>query len=475
MVTFLKSLSIRIRLTALFVILFGTTTIFFSWAVYYSLNDSLLQDFDNALYNYSLDVSRNIEFGLSDDLLFTVDNDKIFPFSSGTALFLVRHHSGTVLMQEGNFGNLNFPYEKEIKQINDGADSSYTTLDDLKGLPDAEADSYRLITFPLSDMAPSTFFLQIAVPMTTFEVQLDRLTRIITFGLPTLLFLAVLLGLYFSSRALRPVQELIQNTNKIGVTNLTDRVPLPQSLDEIRTLAETQNLMLDRIQTSFQSQEKFIADASHQLLTPLTILRGEIEFKLKDSAASEQGFLKSLLQETDNLSKIVKDMLLLARIDAGNETANFQAVDVSEVLFDVIARVQRNCAEKGIQIKIEIKQNSEQKNIRGEPDLLFNMFYNILENAIKYSQEKQNIYVVITWDSNSSTVDIIDQGIGIPADKVTAIFDRFSRLNTSSSTKGFGLGLSIAKKIADLHGFDLHLVPKKSKGAHFQIKMKYLN
>lgn len=473
MVTYLKSLSIRIRLTALFVIIFGTTTVLFSGLVYYALNDSLLQDFDNALYNYSLDVSRNIEFGLSEDLLFTVDNDKIFPFSSGTALILVRHSSGTVLTQEGNFGNLVFPYEEEIRKINQGADSSYTTLTDVKGMPDAEADSYRLITFPLSDNNPSTFFLQIAVPMTTFEMQLESLSHIITFGLPALLLLAVLLGLYFSSRALRPVQQLIQNTDKIGIQNLTERVPLPQSRDEIRILAERQNLMLDRIQNSFQSQEKFIADASHQLLTPLTILRGEIEIKLKDSSAAEQPFLKSLLQETDNLSKIVKDMLLLARVDAGNEAANFRSVDVSEVIFDVIARLKKNCSEKAIQIKVEIKQIAEQKNVSGEPDLLFNMFYNIIENAIKYSKEKQTIDVVITWDDGFSSVDINDQGIGIPSDKINAIFERFSRLNTSSSTKGFGLGLAIAKKIADLHNFELNLIPKQSSGAHFQIKMKY--
>jgi signal transduction histidine kinase len=408
---------------------------------------------------------------MNDELLFKVDKDKIFPFSSGNALILVRHSSGTILSQEGHFGDLNFPYKEEIRKVNEGADSSYITLEDFKDLPEAEADSYRMITFPLSDIGPSSFYLQIAVPMTTFEVQLDRFNRIIKYGFPALLLMAVLLGLYFSSRALRPVQELIQNTNKIGISNLSDRVPLPQSRDEIRTLAETQNNMLDRIQKSFQSQEKFIADASHQLLTPLTILRGEIEFKIKESTLYEKTFLKSFLQETDNLSKIVKDMLLLARIDAGNEVANFKNVDVSEILFDVIARVQKSCIEKGIQIKVEINQLSEQKNIRGEPDLLFNLFYNILENAIKYSKEKQNINVVITWDKQHSLVDIMDQGIGIPAVNASVIFDRFSRVNTSSSTKGFGLGLAIAKKIADLHGFELTLVPDREIGAHFRIKM----
>ncbi len=473
MATFLKSLSIKVRLTALFVILFGTTTILFSAVMYYSLNDSLLQDFDNALYNYSIDVSRNIKFGIENNhLILAVVVDKIFPFSSGNALILIRRSSGAILSKAGNFGKAEFPYQTEIEKIKAGADSSYTTLDNTENIPDAEAESYRLITFPIDYMGPSTIFLQIAVPMTTFETQLERLIRIIRIGLPTLLLLAIFLGLYFSSRALRPIQQLIQNINQIGVNHLSDRIPLPASQDEIRKLAETQNLMLDRIEKAFQSQERFVADASHQLLTPLTILRGEIELKLKNES-KDQSFLKSLLQETDSLSKIVKDMLLLARIDSGNEVANFKELEIDEILLDAIVKAQKVALEKNINIKVEIKELAERKSIQGEPDLLFNLFFNILENAIKYSHEKQSINVTITWDKDYTTIDIKDEGVGVPKEKVQTIFDRFSRANTNGSTPGFGLGLAISKKIADLHGFELILVPQNIIGAHFQIKINH--
>lgn len=473
MVTFLKSLSIRVRLTALFVILFGTTTILFSAVLYYFLDDSLMQDFDNALFNYSIDVSKNIKYGDPSDLLLEVDEDKIFPFSSGTALIVIRHSSGTVLSQSSNAKNIEFPYAKEIQNIKNGADSSYTTLEDTAGFPDAEADSYRLITFPVYYLGPSTIYLQIAAPMTTFETQLERLNRIISFGLPAVLLLAIVLGLYFTSRALRPVQQLIQNINKIGINHLSDRIPLPQSHDEIRKLAETQNLMLDRIEKAFQSQERFIADASHQLLTPLTILRGEIELKLKNKS-EEQPFLKSLLQETDSLAKIVKDMLLLARIDAGNEIANFEKVEIDEILLEAVIKAQKIAHEKNINIKVEIKELAERQSALGESDLLYNLFFNILENAIKYSTEKQNINVLITWDKNYTTIDIKDEGTGIPEEKAQTIFDRFSRANSSGATPGFGLGLTISKKIADLHGFELKLIPQSSRGAHFQIRINHL-
>ena len=478
LVTYLKRLSLKIRLTVLFVIIFGTTTVLFSAFFYYSLNDSLLQDFDNALYNYSIDVSKNIDYGNSDNLLFpipTVDKDKIFPFASGNSLILIRHHAGKILSKNFDFDNIDFPYVDEIKSVRAGADSAYTTLENLNALPVAEADSYRLITFPLDNINPPTIFLQIAVPMTTFETQLERFNAIIQVGLPSVLLFAIIAGLYFSSRALRPVQQLIDNIKKIDINHLSDRVPLPSARDELRTLAETQNLMLDRIEKSFQSQERFIANASHQLLTPLTILRGEIEMQLAFPNADKPQ-IKSLLQEVDNLSKIVKDMLLLARVEAGNDLANFKELDVDEILLDVISRVQKLAKNKNLNVKVEIVDHSEKKPIFGDFDLLFNLFFNLLENAVKYSQPEKNIYITLTWNQTESVVDIVDEGIGIPPDKATTIFDRFSRVDPSSNTMGFGLGLAIAKKIADLHGFELKPIivnSEKASGAHFQIIMKY--
>lgn len=403
-----------------------------------------------------------------------VDQDKIFPFSSGDAYILIRHVSGRVVSQSGNFGKLEFPYKDEIQKILSGADSSYTTLGKTN-IPNPEADQYRLITFPLDNDKAPQLFLQIAVPMTTFETQLESLSRIISIGLPALLILSIVLGLYFSSRALRPVQELIRNTNKVGINNLSDRVPLPQARDEIRTLAETQNLMLDRIEKSFQSQERFVADASHQLLTPLTILRGEVEIRLK-SDTQNSDFLRGLLQEIDNLSKIVQDMLLLARIDAGGDRSMFRDIDISEVLLEVIERVQKIIKEKKLHLKFDIEGVPEKKTVFAEPDLVFNMLFNIIENAAKYSTEGQSLYVRLTYTSENTILDIADNGVGIPDDKIATIFDRFSRLNPSGKTKGFGLGLAIAKKIAEFHNFELSALrsyqAKLSQGAHFVITMK---
>lgn len=473
---FLKTISLRTRLTTLFAIIFGTTTILFSGFLYYFLNDSLAQDFDDALYNYAVDVSKNIEVGPKDNLLFPplkVDEGKIFPFASGTALIQVQDVEGHILVRSGEFGDFQFPFHKDIRRILKGQDSSYRTLTNTESLPEAEADSYRLITFPLDSVSAPDLFLQIAVPMTTFEKQLDSLQLIIKFGLPAVLFIAVFSGLYFSSRALQPVKDIIEKTISIDASDLTQRVPLPKSNDEIKKLAETQNAMLDRIEKAFKSQERFIADASHQLLTPLTILRGEIEVQQKTNSPDPK-FLDSALQEVESLSRIVKDMLLLARIDAGLGALEFSDVELDEILLDVTARLQKLAITKNIHIKFDIIENSERTQVRGDYDLLSNLFFNLIENAIKYSDPASSIFIRLIWNQDQTIVEIEDEGPGIPVENQKIIFERFSRLAPSGSTKGFGLGLAIAHKIAVLHKAELSLQEKPTKGTLFVFKVNNL-
>lgn len=475
----MKNFSLRARLTTLFVLIFGSTTILFSLFSYYKLNQSLLHDFDNALFNYSIDISQTIEIGPKNDLNFpplTVEEGKIFPFPSGTALILVRHISGKILIKNGDFGHFTPPYEKEIQEIRHGNEAAYTTITNTKDIPEAEAGSYRVITFPLDSETKPVLFLQIAAPMVTFETQVEQFKNILTFGLPAVLFIAILAGLYFTSRALRPVQEIIQFTHHLDASDLHERIPLPQTQDEIRTLAETLNQMLERIEKSFESQERFVADASHQLLTPLTILKGEIELHQKklDADLPTKALFKSLLQEVDNLAKIVKDMLLLARIDAGESAISFSEIYIDEILIDVIARLQKIANAKNIQIKLDFNNQEKRAAVKGDSDLISNLITNLIENAIKYSNQNEPIHVTLEWTEAESTLNVEDFGVGIPEKLFPQMFNRFSRLDSSSKTKGFGLGLAIAQKIAHLHGADIRFVPKATQGALAKLSFKHI-
>jgi len=441
---------------------------------------TLQQDFDDALFNYSVDVSQSIEIGVKGDLNFPplkLDTGKVLPFPLGTALIQVVHASGTVLARVGDFGDFNPPFKSDFERLAKGEEATYRTISNISKIPSAEADLYRLISFPLDNSTRPQVILQISVPMTLLETQIATRLKMLQVGIPLVLFIAMLGGLFFSSRALAPVNHMIQAAQGIDASELDQRVPVPVANDEIKKLSLTLNEMLDRIHQAFQSQERFVADASHQLLTPLAILKGELEVMQKrDFEKSEvDAFLRSSLQEIDSLAKIVKDMLLLARIDAGLGGLNLQEIQLDELVFEAIARVEKVANSKGIRMKVDIldKESVGRKAVRGDYDLLLNLLVNIIENAIKYSPQGEMISISIAWGKDINEVVVSDQGPGIPKDQLNLIFQRFSRgPNAERDTKGFGLGLAIAQKIALLHHAKLYAENNLGNGARFHFEIK---
>lgn len=440
---------------------------------------TLQQDFDDALFNYAVDVSQSIEIGVKGDLNFPplkLDTGKVLPFPLGTALIQVVHSSGTVLARVGTFGDFNPPFKKDFERLGKGEEATYRTISNISKIPSAEADSYRLISFPLDNSNKPQVILQIAVPMTLLETQISNRLTLLQVGIPLVLLIATLGGLFFSSRALGPVKNMIQTAQGINASGLDQRVPVPTANDEIQKLSLTLNEMLERIHQAFQSQERFVADASHQLLTPLAIMRGELELLQKRDFNKKDmdHFLKSSLQEIDSLAKIVKDMLLLARVDAGMGALNLQKIDLDEIAIEAISRVEKLAQAKNIRLKFDIQDEvGTRQSVNGDYDLLLNLLVNIFENAIKYSPPDELISIRLIWRKEFSEVVVSDNGPGIPEDQLPFIFDRFSRgSNAQRDSKGFGLGLAIAQKIAILHQAKLYADNHSGKGAQFHFEIK---
>lgn len=475
---FFSSFSIRLRLSLIFVLIFGATTIFFNMFLFKVMIDTLQQDFDDALFNYSVDVSEGIEIGVKGDLSFPplrLDHGKILPFPLGTALIQVRHSSGAVLARVGNFGEFNPPYKKDFERIWTGEEATYRTIEHIRNIPSAEADSYRLISFPLDNVAKPQLLLQIAVPMTLLETQISQRLTLLQIGIPVVLLIATLGGLFLSARALNPLNNMINTAKSIKASELSQRVPIPNANDEIRKLASTLNEMLDRIQQAFQSQERFVADASHQLLTPLTIMRGELELLQKSEKKDIDLFIKSALQEVDSLSSVVQEMLLLSRVDAGIGALNLQELAMDELVFEVLPRCEKLANSKNIKLKVNIESETsdERKMILGDNDLLQNLITNVIENAIKYSPNNEVVTITLIWKKDISALVVDDNGPGILEEQLPFIFDRFSRgSNTEAQVKGFGLGLAIAKKIALLHNAQLTAQNHSGHGARFCFEIK---
>jgi signal transduction histidine kinase len=471
-------MNFRVRLTLIFALIFGVMTISFNLLVFDYSIDALKRDFDDALYNYCIDISDSIESQISSGQInvgsIDLNQQKILPFSLGTTLILLRNKNGQALSQFGNLGGYLPPFEDQLAKIKTGTDVAFKTIYDLETLPETEADSYRLITFPIETKNPQ-FFIQVMAPRTLLETQIDNRLQVIQFGIPLAILISMLLGYFLSGRALIPVKDIIKKTRSIRANVLAERVPVSPIRDEFRELALTMNQMLDRIEKSFQSQERFVADASHQLLSPLTILKSSLESTLKNSSLDPafKDFMVGQETEVNHLIDIIKDMLLLARLDAGLHEKSFSNVHLEEILLKVISNLQTNSHVQRQKIVFNIVDNDlSSPKVLADPDLLKHLFYNLIENAMKYSPLDSPIRIDLIWQTKYSIVKISDEGTGISDALAPILFERFSRAPEMSQMSGYGLGLAIVKKISDLHNSTMEFNNLATKGCQFQFKIK---
>ncbi|MFP5520363.1 MAG: sensor histidine kinase [Bdellovibrionia bacterium] len=444
--------------------------------VYNQMISALEQDFDNALFNYAIDVSKSVEIDRRGDVDFPplrVDDGKILPFPLGNALIQIRHRSGRVLTRVGAFGSFNPPYKESMAFFAKKIPSHYTTIDRsvTQNIPDAPNIDYRLITLPLDNEIKPRYLLQIAVPMTLLEKQISSRLRLVQFGIPTVLIIAAIGGLFLSGRALAPLAHMIRNVDQMNAQNLSERLEMPLANDEIKKLTTTLNNLFSRIENAFRSQEQFVADASHQLLTPISIARGEIEKALKNVPQDQKQSLSSALQEIDHLSSIIQKMLLLAKVDAGISALNLETISFDDVIEKSISRCEKLAQQKEINIKfdMQLKENDNMPTVNGDQDLLNHMLSNLIENAIKYSPEKTQVIITLDATKKSPQIIVEDQGPGLNDNELESLFSRFKRGSKAETlSKGHGLGLAIAKRIAEIHNGTLSAENKtQSHGAKF--------
>jgi signal transduction histidine kinase len=276
--------------------------------------------------------------------------------------------------------------------------------------------------------------------------------------------LAGIVGYGLARKSLAPVADMGERAKQIGADNLRERLPVANPGDEIGNLAVLFNQLLDRLSDEFEKQRRFMADASHELRTPLAIVRGESEVALqKDdrTSAEYRDSLKIVNDEGKRLSKIVEDMFTLARVDAGNIQSNFREVYLDEIVDGCVKKI-RTLAE---QRDISVTCRSKESRAFGDEGLLQRLFLNLLDNAVKYNDRGGSIGVLV----DGCLVEIRNTGPEIPAEMREMIFERFFRMDKAHSrmaetlTSGAGLGLSIAKWIADLHNAKIE-ISRSEKG-----------
>ncbi len=294
---------------------------------------------------------------------------------------------------------------------------------------------------------------------------LGELRTILLLTGPTALAAALGGGYLLAYKTLAPVDRMIATAGEITSNQLDRRLEAPNPNDELGRLAATLNGMIARLGRSIEEVRRFTADAAHELRTPLTLMRTEIEVSLRHSVEPTPDALlhERLLEEIDRLTRLVTQLLFLCREDAGLVSWEPHPVDVGEVVRKVVDHMQAVVEDRGQELEMHALQDCR---VRGNEDRLSQLFFNLFDNASKYTPSGGKISVVATCEGQQARVVVRDTGVGIPAEHLPFVFDRFYRVDASRSqeTEGTGLGLAICRSIAESHGGQLHIESNIGRG-----------
>ena len=307
---------------------------------------------------------------------------------------------------------------------------------------------WRVLAVPLRS-GGGTRALVLAGSLASREEALHRLLVELLLAGPIALLLASLAGYGLASGALRPVESMRRRAAAISASTPGQRLPVPPARDEISRLAETLNDMLGRLETAFEHERRFVADASHELRTPLALLRTEIEVALRRprTAAELEAALRSAGEETERLTRLAEDLLLVARADQGSLSVHPERVPVEQLLADVTARFRAHAVERGRSMDLRVEPGLA---VRGDRARLEQALVNLLDNAFTHGSGT----VELTAFQRAGRVElhVLDRGPGFPPRFLGRAFDRFSRADEARGRGGSGLGLSIVDLVARAHG-----------------------
>ena len=308
--------------------------------------------------------------------------------------------------------------------------------------------------------------------MDPVETMLNHLLLQLILGLPLAIIIITGGGYLLVRRALAPVEQITRAAERITQNNLSGRLPVAQTRDEMERLSVSLNRMIARLDDAVENSKRFVADASHELRTPLTILRGELENLAEDPRldAEWRERAASLLEEAMHLSKIVEQLFTLSRLDAGEAQAERTRFDLSELAKTTAEQLGLLAVDKSISISCDA---SQPMMVEGDRVRLKQVIVNLLDNAIKYTPEKGGIKLRVHGVNGHAVLEVEDNGIGIPPEALPHVFERFYRVDQvrADGSESAGLGLSIVKSICAAHGAEVDVTRLPAGGSRFRVLM----
>jgi heavy metal sensor kinase len=450
----------RVRLAAAYTLVFTTVAILAAGGFWVAFRNTEYATVDDSLAAQARTLLSGLDEDKNGRVTFLGTDGLPGQSSQGIAISAILvSKDGTQLDRSGAAPSLTDVLP--LVHQSQAAGQSVTTTSKVNRLPE------RILVQPvrLSNGVPAW----VVVGRTLQELDATLARTAIFLGL-VVLGLAVtssLAGYWLAGRALRPVRQIAATARDLSERDLHRRLDLHLPDDEMGELADTFNGMLARLEAGFESLRQFTADAAHELRAPLTLVRAEVELALNRSRtpASYEGSLRSVLIETERLSRMVDQLLLLARADAGALVATVGVVDVADLLEETVSRWRPLAQQKRVELVADIPESG---TLQGDADLLRRMLDNLIDNALRHSPEGGTVTITCAREPENWSIAIQDTGPGVDEALRPSIFERFTRADPARSreTGGAGLGLSLCAVIARLHGGRISL-DQQGPGARF--------
>jgi heavy metal sensor kinase len=302
-------------------------------------------------------------------------------------------------------------------------------------------------------------------PLEEVDREMGLLRTALLLAVPGVLVVSGGWGYLMARKALAPMERLRRLTEDVTATRLDRRLPVADAHDELGRLTQTVNAMIARLEHSFAEVRRFTADASHELRTPLTVIRTEAEVALAKplDGGEYRNLLSSILEECERLTRLTDQLLALAREDAGAGRPTLESLDLSAVVHGVVEDMRPLAEARGLGLRMEANGAAP---VHGDALRLRQVFFNLVDNAIKYTPSGGEVAVRVDRRDGEAVVTVRDTGIGIPPEHLPRVFDRFYRVDKARSREhgGTGLGLSIAQSIVAAHGGRIELASAPGQG-----------
>ncbi len=315
-------------------------------------------------------------------------------------------------------------------------------------------------------------YILVAIPLQESEIVLENLQKALIVSFPIILIILFFTARYIAGKSIAPINDVITTANRITRENLKERISLPENKDEIHLLISTINELLNRLEDNLLREKQFTSDASHELRTPLSVIKGTLEVLIRKPREVHQyeEKINYCIKETDRITKLIDQLMFLARYDSGNVLPNKIKINIEPIISDTISRLNPLIVDKNISLRLNLDRDTV-ANV--DPSMLEIVFENLITNSIKYSDSNKRIDIEIKNNSDFLICSIKDQGFGMTEEQVKKIFDRFYRNDNSRNSEvgGFGLGLSIVKKLCEIQDIKLTVESKVGSGTAFYLQI----